>query len=146
MNTYNGPVWASHNNCRTFVNHNRQFSDEQITELIQRDAVIGIALDAWMLVPNWVRGVSNPREMNVTLLQMADNIDHICQLAGNSLHVGIGTDLDGGFGKEQAPSDMDTIADLQKIPEMLSKKGFSTHDIENIMHKNFINFLRRVWK
>ena len=145
MKVYNGPVWASHNNCRKFVDHNRQFSDEQITELINRNAVIGIALDAWMMIPNWVRGVSTPEDTGVTLTQMIDNIDHICQLAGNSLHVGIGTDLDGGFGKEQAPTDMDTIADLQKIPKMLSKRGYTPLDIENIMNKNFINFLRRVW-
>lgn len=145
MKVYNGPIWASHNNCRAFVNHNRQFTDEQITELIQRDAVIGVALDAWMMVPNWIRGVSNPLEMGVSLTQMVDNIDHICQLAGNSLHVGIGTDLDGGFGKEQAPYDMDTIADLQKIPDLLLKKGYKNIDIENIMHKNFIAFLQRVW-
>jgi len=145
MKVYDGPVWASHNNCRKFVNHNRQYSDKQITELIQRNAVIGIALDAWMMVPNWVRGESTPEDMGVSLNQMIDNIDHICQLSGNSLHVGIGTDLDGGFGKEQAPVDMDTIEDLQKIPAMLSKRGYSTLDIENIMHKNFIDFLKRVW-
>ncbi len=146
MKHYNGPVWASHNNCRTFVNHNRQFADEQIKELIQRKAVIGIALDAWMMVPNWVRGTSTPKEMNVTLQQMIDNIDHICQLAGNSLHVGIGTDLDGGFGKEQSPTDLDTIADLQKVPELLNKKGYTTTDIENIMNKNFLHFLKNHWK
>ena len=146
MKVYNGPVWASHNNCRKFVNHNRQFADEQILELIQRDAVIGIALDAWMMVPNWVRGESTPEGMGVSLDQMIDNIDHICQLSGNSLHVGIGTDLDGAFGKEQSPHDLDTIADLQKVPSMLSKKGYSEKDIENIMSQNFINFLRRTWK
>ena len=146
MKIYNGPVWASHNNCRKFVNHNRQYSDEQINELIQRNAVIGIALDAWMMVPNWVRGKSTPENMGVTLEQMIDNIDHICQLAGNSSHVGIGTDLDGAFGKEQAPTDIDTIADLQKIPMMLSKKGYLEHDIENIMSQNFIKFLQKVWK
>ena len=146
MKIYNGPVWASHNNCRKFVNHNRQYSDEQINELIQRNAVIGIALDAWMMVPNWVRGKSTPKNTGVTLKQMIDNIDHICQLAGNSSHVGIGTDLDGAFGKEQAPSDLETIADLQKVPMMLSKKGYLEKDIENIMSQNFINFLQKVWK
>jgi len=145
MDVYNGPVWASHNNCRALVDHNRQFSDEQIKELINRDAVIGVALDAWMMVPNWVRGVSIPESMGVTLEQLIDNIDHICQLAGNADHVGIGTDLDGGFGKEQCPSDLDTIADLQKVPNMLSKRGYTTEDIKNIMHGNFIRFLRRVW-
>lgn len=145
MQVYNGPVWASHNNCRALVNHNRQFNDEQIKELISRKAVVGVALDAWMMVPNWIRGKSTPKEMGVTLQQMADNIDHICQLSGNSLHVGIGTDLDGAFGKEQSPYDLDTIADLQKVPNMLLDRGYNEGDIENIMHKNFIDFLKRVW-
>jgi membrane dipeptidase len=145
MDNYTGPVWASHNNCRALVNHNRQFADEQIQELIQRNAVIGIALDAWMMVPNWVRGQSTPESMGVTLQQMINNIDHICQLAGNALHVGIGTDLDGGFGKEQGPSDLDTIADLQKIPNLLLERGYSSLDIENIMSKNFIRFLQNTW-
>ena len=145
MKYYNGPVWASHSNCRKLVDHNRQFSDEQIKELISRKAVIGIPLDAWMMVPNWIRGTSTPESMNVSLQQMIDNIDHICQLAGNSLHVGIGTDSDGGFGKEQTPKDLDTIADLQKIPSMLADRGYSETDIKNIMHQNFISFLQRVW-
>jgi membrane dipeptidase len=145
MKIYNGPVWASHNNCRKFVNHNRQFSDEQINELISRKAVVGIAFDAWMMVPNWIRGKSTPKEMGVTLNKVADNIDHICQLAGNSLHVGMGTDLDGAFGKEQSPDDLDTIADLQKIPVLLSKRGYSDDDVKNIMHLNFIKFLERTW-
>jgi len=143
MDTYHGPVWASHNNCRALVDHNRQFSDKQLKELISRNAVIGVALDAWMMVPNWVRGQSTPKSMGVSLQQMIDNIDHICQLAGNANHVGIGTDLDGGFGKEQCPTDIDTIADLQQIPVLLNERGFVSTEINEIMHGNFINFLRR---
>ena len=143
---YNGNLWASHNNCRKFVNHNRQFSDDQIKEIIKRDGVIGVPLDAWMMVPNWIRGESTPEAMGVSLNQMIKNIDHICQLSGNSNHVGIGTDLDGAFGIEQAPMDIDTIADLQKVPLMLKKIGFSENDVEKVMNKNFISFLRRVWK
>ncbi|MGB5376489.1 dipeptidase [Muriicola sp.] len=146
MDVYQGALWASHNNCRTLVNHNRQFSDEQIKELINRKAVIGLALDAWMMVPDWVRGQSKPEEMGVSLQTMADHIDHICQLSGNSHHAGIGTDLDGGFGKEQCPADIDTIADLQTIPKLLATRGYSREDIENIMHKNFLRFLRQTWK
>lgn len=146
MNCYEGPVWASHNNCRTFVDHNRQFSDGQLSELISRKAVIGMALDAWMLVPHWQRGVSNPTNTNVTLAHTIQNIDHICQLAGNALHVGLGTDLDGGFGTEQCPSDIDTIADLQKIPAMLGARGYTQEDIKNIMHGNFIRFLTDTWE
>ena len=146
MDNYQGPVWASHNNCRALVNHNRQFSDEQILELIQRKAVIGVALDAWMMVPNWIRGKSTPMSMDVSLNQMINNIDHICQLAGNTLHVGIGTDLDGGFGTEQGPKDLDTIADLQKVPQLLSDRGYRSADIKNIMNLNFIQFLRNTWR
>ena len=142
MEIYEGPIWASHNNCRKFVNHNRQFSDEQIKELIDREAVIGMALDAWMMVPNWVRGKSTPESTGVSLEHTIQNIDHICQLSGNSLHVGIGTDLDGGFGLEQSPKDIDTIADLQKIPSMLEKRGYTNEDIINIMHGNFVRFLQ----
>ncbi len=123
------------------MDHNRQFSDEMIRELIDRKAVIGIALDAWMMVPDWIRGESDPISRNVTLEIMADNIDHICQLAGNSLHAGIGSDLDGGYGREQCPHDLDTIADLQKLPDILRNRGFATADIENVMYLNFVRFL-----
>lgn len=146
MDNYHGPVWASHNNCRSLVNHNRQFADAQIQELIHRKAVVGVALDAWMMVPNWVRGQSTPINKGVTLQQMVDNIDHICQLAGNALHAGIGTDLDGGFGKEQCPSDLDTIADLQKVPRLLTERGYTSEDIENIMNGNFLRFMQNTWR
>lgn len=145
LNNFNGAVWASHNNCRALVNHNRQFSDEQIKELIKRDAVIGGVLDSWMLVPNWVRGKSTPASMNSTLERLIDNYDHICQLAGNSHHIGIGSDLDGGFGKEQCPMDIETIADLQKINTLLSQRGYSATDIENVMSGNWLRFLRKAW-
>ena len=96
--------------------HNRQFSDEHIRELIARGAVIGAAFDAWMIVPDWVRGTSTPENAGVTLERVIDHIDHICQIAGNARHCMIGSDLDGAFGREQCPSDVETIADLAKIP------------------------------
>jgi len=143
LDIYYGPVWASHNNCRAFVPHNRQFTDEQITELANRDAVIGVALDAWMMVPGWVRGKSDPKNMGVSLKLMINNVDHICQLIGDSLHAGIGSDLDGAFGREQCPFDLDTIADLQKVPEKLSEIGYSASDTQNIMSNNWIRFLKK---
>ncbi len=146
MENFSGHVWASHHNCRALVNHNRQFNDDQIKELIARGAVIGGVLDAWMMVPDWVLHVSTPREMNCHLEKVVDHMDHICQLAGNALHIGIGSDLDGGFGKEQGPFDLETIADLQKIPKMLSTRGYSEQDVENVMHGNWLRFLRKAWQ
>jgi membrane dipeptidase len=145
MDHFGGHVWASHNNCRSLVNHNRQFSDEQIKVLVQRGAVIGAAFDAWMLVPGWVRGTSTPKNMNCSLGKVIDHIDHICQLAGNTCHVGIGSDLDGAFGKEQCPYDLETIADLQTIPSLLKERGYSQQDVDNIMHNNWIRFLQKAW-
>ncbi|WP_295716923.1 membrane dipeptidase [Mucilaginibacter sp.] len=145
LDHFNGHVWASHNNCRALVNHNRQYSDEMIKALIDRGAVIGAALDAWMMVPGWVRGVSTPKGMNCNLEVMIDHIDHICQIAGNALHVGMGTDLDGAFGREQCPYDLETIADLQKVPDLLKKRGYTDLDIENMMHGNWLRFLRKAW-
>lgn len=143
---YKGPIWASHHNCRELVPHQRQLADEQIKILVEREAVIGMSLDAWMMVPEWKRGMTTPKEKNLTLDVIIDHIDHICQIAGNAHHVGIGSDLDGGFGKEQCPCDIETITDLQKIPTLLQHRGYSENDIEHILSNNFINFLCRIWK
>ena len=143
---FKGNVWASHHNCRALVNHNRQLSDEMIIALVERNAVIGVALDAWMLVPNWVRGVSTPKGMNCDLNKVVDNIDHICELTGNALHAAIGSDMDGAFGREQCPYDLETIADLQKIPLLLKQRGYTDSDIENIMYGNWLRFTKNAWK
>ena len=143
LDIYKGNIWASHNNCRKFVDHNRQFSDTMIKALIERDAVIGVALDAWMMVPGWVRGVSTPESTNCTMDIMADNIDHICQLSGNTSHAAIGSDLDGAFGTEQCPYDLKTIADVPKVFGILKGRGYSDKDIECIANGNWKRFLRK---
>lgn len=141
---FQGPILASHNNCRALVPGDRQLSDEQIRYLVGRGAVIGAVCDDWMLYPGWVAG-QTPNSL-VTLEAVVDHIDHVCQIAGNSLHSGIGSDLDGGFGTEQCPCDLDTIADLQKIPKLLQKRGYKDSDIEAIMHGNWLRFFETAWK
>ena len=142
---YEGPLWASHSNCRALVPHNRQFSDKQLRLLIQRGAVLGGVLDAWMLIPGWVRGTTTPESSGVALRHVVDHIDHVCQVAGNADHSGIGSDLDGAFGREQSPGDLDTIADLNKMVELFLERGYSRMDIDKIMHGNFVRFLRHSW-
>ncbi|MFC3416859.1 dipeptidase [Algoriphagus hitonicola] len=146
LEIFQGPIWASHNNCRALVDHNRQFSDEMIKALIDRGAVIGGAFDAWMLSPDWIRGKSTPKERNVTISTVLDHLDHICQIAGNANHIGIGSDLDGAFGSEQCPWDLETIADLQKIPDLLQQRGYSAEDVQNVMSGNWLNFLKNTWR
>lgn len=145
LELYRGPVWASHHNSRALVSHQRQLSDEMFLALVDRDAVVGLALDAWMIVPGWVRGKSTPASLGVTLEKLADHLDHYCQLAGNARHVGIGSDLDGCYGTEQTPLDLDSIADLQKLGGILQVRGYSSEDVEQIFHGNFLRLVRRAW-
>lgn len=145
LEIFEGPVWASHSNCRALVPDPRQFDDDQIKALIERGAVIGGALDAWMMVPGWIRGKTRPEDAGVRLSHLVDHIDHICQLAGNAMHCGIGTDLDGGFGIEQTPADLDTIADVARVADLLAERGFSPADVENVTHQNYLRFLHKAW-
>jgi len=145
LDLYHGPVLASHHNCRSLVPDQRQLSDDQIKKLLQRDAVIGAAFDAWMLHPGWVRGQNTPKDSGVDLARIVDHIDFICQMAGNTRHVAIGTDLDGGFGTEQSPHDLDTISDLRKMGPLLRSRGYTEADVEAILHGNWVRFFTRAW-
>jgi len=142
LDLFDGVVWASHSNCRSLVPGQRQLNDEQIKALVERDSVIGAALDAWMLVPNWIRGETTPQSSGLLLEAVVAHVDHICQIAGSARHCGIGSDLDGGFGTEQTPQDLNTIADLQKLVGLFERRGYSNEDIEGIMHGNWLRVLR----
>jgi membrane dipeptidase len=143
LDIFKGPVLASHNNCRALVPGDRQLSDDQIKALITREAVIGSAADAWMLYPGWDKNTSNTV---VSIEDIIDHINHVCQLAGNTFHAGLGTDLDGGYGTEQTPHDINTIADLQKIPDLLEKRNYSIEDIKRIMYENWMTHFSNAWK
>jgi membrane dipeptidase len=135
LDLFGGRVIASHQNARKWADWQRQFSDEMIRATIARDGVLGAACDAVMLQEGWIRGKSVPE---VTLDRVVDNIDHVCQLAGNCRHAAVGSDLDGAFGNEQTPKDLDTIADLARLPELISRRGYSDADVAAIMHGNWI--------
>jgi membrane dipeptidase len=137
IDVFSGPVLASHHNCRAIVDNTRQLSDEQIKRLIDRRAVIGVALDACMIDPVWFKERSNK---DIPLDRLADHIDHICRIAGNARHVALGTDLDGGFGCEETPHDLNTYSDLQKLTSILSARGYIDQDVNNIFYQNWLDF------
>ncbi|MDE2957874.1 MAG: membrane dipeptidase [Bacteroidota bacterium] len=139
LEDFTGPVLASHHNCRALVPGQRQLSDEQIRLLIDRDAVIGTALDAWMLYAGWQRGQTH--RSVVSLAAAADHIDHICSLAGNARHCAIGSDLDGGFGSDQTPLGLDRYRDIQKLSGILRNRGYTAAEVHGIFHGN----LRRLF-
>jgi membrane dipeptidase len=145
LERFDGSIWASHHNVRKIVPNQRQLSDEQIKRLIERNAVIGGMLDCWALDIRFIDTVSDPWQLNIRLENLVDHWDHICQIAGNSLHVAIGSDLDGIFGTEQSPMDLNSIADLQKFEGILLSRGYKEEDIDNIFSKNWLQFLRNAW-
>lgn len=146
MDLYQGPVWASHHNVRQIVPNQRQLTDQQIKLLIERGAVIGGMLDCWAMDIRFIDTVSDPWQLNIRLENLVDHWDHICQIAGNSKHIAIGSDLDGIFGTEQSPWDLNSIADLQKYTGILLRRGYTQDDIDNIFHNNWLGFLRKAWK
>jgi membrane dipeptidase len=146
LELFSGPVWASHHNCRALVNDPRQLSDDQIMILADREAVIGVAFDVWMVAPNWKRGATTHADVPKSTLEgLADHVDHICQLLGNARHVGIGTDLDGGYGTEQTPQGLDTIANLVGFIDILRDRGYAEQDLEAIASGNFLRRLELAW-
>ncbi|TVR64659.1 MAG: peptidase M19 [Spirochaetaceae bacterium] len=143
LELYDGPVLASHNNCRALVPHQRQFSDDQIRAIAERDGVIGAAMDVWMVASGWTYNDLGGRA--VTLSDVVDHIEHIRKVTGSARNVAIGTDLDGGFGREQSPTDLDTIADLQKLPALLRERDFTDDEIAAVCHGNWLRLLRSTW-
>lgn len=137
---FQGRIFASHNNCRALVKtaNNRQFTDEQIRLIIERKGVIGVAADNIMLFPQYEMRKTDRK--HISLEHIADHVDHICQIAGNRDHVGIGSDLDGGYSARQCPHDLDTIADLRKLSAILEKRGFSATDVSAFLGENWMRF------
>ena len=138
---YEGPLLATHNNCRALVPGQRQYSDDQIRLVSERGGLICVALDAWMLHPGWVKGSTDPSV--VTTRAVADHIEHVISVTGTIEHVAIGSDLDGGYGTEQTPGDVKTIADLQKIATRLEERGYGEKEVSSVMSENLREFLHR---
>ncbi|MEC9093768.1 MAG: membrane dipeptidase [Planctomycetota bacterium] len=143
LDQYEGPIIASHHNCRIFVDHQRQLSDDQIRKLVDRESIIGVALDAWMLVPGWVRGKTTPASSGVSLEDVVNNIDHVCQIAGSADHSVLGSDLDGAFGNEQTPIEITSMGKLSGLGAALTKRNYEQTTIGKILFKNAYSFFEK---
>ncbi len=129
LDFYSGPVIASHSNAEVLIKDipiNRHLKDETIRQLIARDGVIGIVPLNAFLDWDWRRRGGRKA---MSLDHIIAQIDHICQIAGDTYHVGLGTDFDGGYGVESVPPEIDTIADLPKLGPKLAEKGYNDKDI-----------------
>ncbi|MEW6405055.1 MAG: membrane dipeptidase, partial [Chloroflexota bacterium] len=144
LDIYEGPIVTTHANCLALLPDyptNRQLSDRVIRGLIERDGVMGLVPYNTFLKPGWTR--KSGRRDEVHLDRFIAHIDHVCQMAGDSLHAGIGSDFDGGFGLQSVPPEIDTIADLQNLVSLLEARGYSSTDAENILGGNWLRCLKR---
>jgi membrane dipeptidase len=142
LERYPGPVIASHSNVRALLPDNfpeRHLRDQTIRRLAARRGVMGVVLPN-DFVKNGVQLIDS-RHL-VRLDDVIDHIDYMCQLVGNARHVGLGSDLDGGFGLEQTPTGLDSVAHLAVLGEALARRGYTMADIELILGGNWLNLLR----
>jgi len=139
IDRYEGQVIASHSNPRRFLPGERGLSDPMIRLLAERGGVLGVLPYNKFLKPTWRRG--DPKSL-VTLLDVADVIDHICQLTGDAEHVALGSDFDGGFGLEHVPAEIDTVADLNKLQAVLAGRGYEQKQIAAVLSDNWLRVLR----
>ncbi|MCC7117576.1 MAG: dipeptidase [Anaerolineales bacterium] len=145
LDLYPGPIVGTHGNCLALMpnaNTNRHFSDRIIEGIIERDGVVGVVPFNTYLKVGW-DFKKNSRREEVPLSVVADHIDHICQLAGDSLHAGIGSDFDGGFGRQHVPPEIDTVADLQNLVSLLQARGYTETDAANVLGENWLARLKR---
>ena len=145
LEIFEGPIIATHQNCRSVAPGERQFPDHQLKSIIDRGGVIGHSMDTFMMWKTEIdwSDIPLPRPFpkdEVTLEDFVDHIDHVCQLSGNSLHSAIGGDTDGQGGMVGAPKEVDTVLDYQKIITLLQTRGYKDSDIENIFYKNWLRF------
>jgi membrane dipeptidase len=131
-----GPVAATHANCRAIVPTDRQLSDDMIRALAARDGVIGMVLYDKFLVSPDEYGVRK-----ATLADVVQHIRHIADLVGHTRCIGIGSDMDGGFGREKVPAEIATSADLPRLADALAQANFSDGDIHAILAGNWRRFL-----
>jgi membrane dipeptidase len=132
-----GPIIASHSNCRSMVPTDRQLSDDMARAIFKRGGVIGINFfDKFLLTP----GEQGRRRAR--LPDVVRHIRHFCELAGDTAHAGLGTDMDGGLGREQIPVEITTSADLPRVADALSEAGFNDGDVRAIVGKNWLRFFR----
>jgi membrane dipeptidase len=138
LRLFNGPVIASHSNCRRIVPTDRQLTDEMIRAIVDRDGVVGVVLYNRFLDGTWP---ADGRKADVRLEAVVRHIDHICELARDARHVGIGSDMDGGFGVEGIPAELDSSADLPLIGQALVSAGWSTAEAQGVLGGNWLRWL-----
>ncbi len=141
IDRYEGALLASHAGPRQFGGNPRALSDELIRRLSERDGIIGIMVYNPYLRKDW--HPSDPKR-RVTVSHWADAVDYVCQLTGTVAHVGLGSDIDGGYAYSSLPAEIDTSSDLWLLRRALLERGFAAEDVSAILGGNMLKKLKEV--
>lgn len=104
---------ATHSNPRALVDTNRQISDDMARHIVSTGGVLGLVAHSRFIRPGWTEG--NER---VSLTEFARCAEHYAALVGWE-NIGIGSDLDGGFGTEKMPAGIECYGDLSRFLDLL---------------------------
>ena len=127
---WRGPIMASHSNARSIVPGDRQITDATAAEVARRDGMLGISFYAHHL----------RKSGSASLDDVVRHTVHLARAAGGPERIGLGTDLDGGFGIKYAP--IADLAELKRLPGLL-RRHFSRAQTKGIMGSNWLEFLGR---
>jgi membrane dipeptidase len=131
------PIIASHSNCRALLGdpkNQRHLTDDQIREIVRRGGVIGLNLYSKFLDASLLEGG------RAFIDRAADHVEHICDLVGDRAHVGLGSDMDGGFAASRMPEGIERPRDLARLVEALASRGWSVDDVNNFACGNWVGF------
>ena len=126
-------VVCTHTTPRELNGRERMPDGEMLAALAKRGGIIGLGLGNIFLDRTWLEtGRGEP----IPLSRVVDVFAMMAEHTGWD-HLAIGSDLDGGIGVEESPVELDSIADLAKIGDLLPDEARG-----GVMGGNWIAFLR----
>ena len=129
-----GPIVATHSNCRVLLNDDqRHLRADQIRAIDERDGVVGLNLYTRFLA----------RDRPSTIDDCVRHVEHVTDVMGHRRGVGLGSDMDGGFGAEDLPTDLQRPRHLSRLADALARRGWSDEDINGFRCENWRRFLKR---
>lgn len=140
LELFSGRVIASHANCRALVPTDRQLSDAMLQAIAAREGVIGLVFYNRFIRSDWRDGDAKEA---VSLIDLLAHADHISHLVGEE-HLALGTDLDGGVGREVVPREIDSVGDVPRFAEILAAAGYAPNAVAGIMGENWLRLLRAI--
>ncbi len=126
VSLYSGAPCASHSCVYDLVLCPRNLKTDQIEFIIKKDGYIGVNFYTEFLKGRYAK--------------IDDILDHVEFILGHSGEnaVGLGSDF---CGIQYTPEGLESVADYQKIPEAMARRGYGESLIKKICYSNFVRYV-----